>query len=258
MSANKAGYEALLAQMRGNYFRELPEKFDELESLVLELGRNDEAIESLYRATHSLKGTAGTYGYGILSHICHNLEDCFYLFREDRSHGHGAEPPMDLWLRYIDLLREAHVRLESAEGKEGDIEAALEALRKSHIVYELRGLLVVESALDMAVVQQAFDGFPVSLATVHDGLQAMERLLVEPFDFYVLSNQLPRLNGPSIVTAIRTNNGFNRDTPCILLSSASPELFGRHTDPDFVVTRDSRFIDQLTSAADQLITTIRR
>jgi CheY-like chemotaxis protein/HPt (histidine-containing phosphotransfer) domain-containing protein len=251
MSPANNGVEALMAQMRENYLRELPDKFSELESLVLGVGRDDEALESLYRATHSMKGTAGTYGYGLLSNICHNLEDCFCLFREARYQ--DTEAAVELWLRYIDLLRDAHTRLESATGEYSDSDAALEDLRKSYEVYELRGLLVVESALDLAVIQRAFDGFPVSLVTVHDGLQAMERLLADKFDFYVLGNQLPRLNGPSIVTAIRTNTGLNRNTPCILLSAVTPQLFGRQTDPDFVVTRDSRFIEQLASATGKLM-----
>jgi CheY-like chemotaxis protein len=255
MPSVNRGVEALMARMRENYLRELPEKFSELESLVLGVGRDEAALEALYRATHSLKGSAGTYGYGILSNICHNLEDCFSLYREQ---AHDAEAAVEMWLRYVDLLRDVHGRLEAADVNEREIEAVLDNLRKHYESYELRGLLVLESALDQAVVQRAFNGFPVSLVSVHDGLQAMERLLVEKFDFYVLGNQLPRLNGPSIITAIRTNNGLNRNTPCILLSASSPEMFGRQTDPDFVVTRDSHFIERLTNASGELMALIRR
>ena len=246
--------EALMAQMRESYLRELPEKFNELESLVLESSQDRGVMEALYRATHSLKGTAGTYGLGLISNICHNLEDCFALFRDRHS---DSERSVQIWLRYVDLLRETQSALEQNNSDEAQVLSALDALRRSYDSRELRGLLVVESALDRAVVEQAFGLGAVSLVVVEDGLQAMERLLLERFDFYVLGNQLPRLNGPSIVTAIRSNSGINRNAPCILLSSHTPELYGRKTDPDFVVTRDNCFVEHLDSAVNQLLAMLR-
>ena len=208
MPSTDNSVEALMAQMRESYLRELPEKFNELESLVLESSQDRGVMEALYRATHSLKGTAGTYGLGLISNICHNLEDCFALFRDRHS---DSERSVQIWLRYVDLLRETQSALEQNNSDETQVLSALDALRRSYDSRELRGLLVVESALDRAVVEQAFGLGAVSLVVVEDGLQAMERLLLERFDFYVLGNQLPRLNGPSIVTAIRSNSGINRN-----------------------------------------------
>lgn len=254
MPSTDNSVEVLMAQMRENYLRELPEKFNELESLVLDTRQDQRVMESLYRATHSLKGTAGTYGFGLISNICHNLEDCFALFRDLHRE---SESSVQVWLRYVDLLREAQLGLAEERSDEEQILSALDTLRRSYDTRELRGLLVAESALDQAVVEQAFGQGAVSLAVVHDGLQAMERLLLERFDFYVLGNQLPRLNGPSIITAVRSNSGMNRNTPCILLSSSTPELFGRKTDPDFVVTRDNSFIKHLSMAVNELLAMLR-
>jgi len=210
-------------------------------------------MEALYRATHSLKGTAGTYGLGQISNICHNLEDCFALYRDGDS-GRGV----DIWLQYVDLLRDTQAGLEQGATDEGLIQSALERLRRSYDAHALRGRLVVESGFDQAVVRRAFGLDSVSLVVVDDGLLGRERLLAEKFDFYVLGNQLPRLNGPSIVTAIRSNSGINRHIPCILLSSSSADVSGRKTVPDFVVTRDNRFLQSLDTAVNKLITMLRK
>jgi len=250
MPPTENSVEALMVQMRDNYLRELPDKFNELESLVLEAEGDAGVMEALYRATHSLKGTAGTYGFGLISNICHNLEDCFALFRDRYRE---SERSVQVWLRYVDLLRETQAALAGEYSDEAQLLSSLDALRRSYDTRDLRGLLVAESALDQAVVEQAFGEEAVSLVVVHDGLQAMERLLLERFDFYVLGHQLPRLNGPSIVTAVRSNSGINRSTPCILLSSSVPELFGRSTDPDFVVTRNNHFVLSLDKAVTELL-----
>ncbi|MBD3670012.1 MAG: Hpt domain-containing protein [Gammaproteobacteria bacterium] len=253
MSANKAGHEALLAKMREGYLRDLPEKINELESLALQIPKetNDESFEALYRATHSMKGSAGTFGYGIITNICHNLEDRFYDFKESRSSSAANELPT--WLNYIDLLRDCYQLLEGNVTDFADIESRLAQLRQREVAYDYRGLVVAESALDIGVVQQAFSEYPIIFSTLNDGLQAVERLLAERFDFYVLTNQLPRLNGPSIITAIRSNRGYNRRTPCILLSGSKLDLPGRDTDPEFVVTRNNQFLPKLQQAAEALI-----
>lgn len=256
MTQSKPSVEGLMAQMRENYLRELPERFDEIETLILDMSRNADVLESLFRATHNLKGTAGTYGYGVISHICHGLED---RFTDYRAHGgRNVDMAVKHWLGYVDLMREAQTRLLGGNSEADDLQNALEKLRRDHEHHELRALVVVESALDQAVIRDAFSEVSVKLVNVQDGLQAMERLLMEPVDFYVLGNQLPRLNGLSIISAIRSNSGVNRQTPCILLSTSKPKMFGRKTDPDYVILRDNQFMQHLRETSQQLLSQIQR
>ena len=79
----------------------LPEKIDEIESVVLELenNQNQKGMEELWRFVHSLKGTAGTFGYQNITAICHNLED--YLERHSsESFSSYSQPILDV----LDLM----------------------------------------------------------------------------------------------------------------------------------------------------------
>ena len=252
MSGDKASFEALLAQIRENYFRELPEKFDEMEALTLEMiqGGSTEVFESLFRNTHSMKGSAGTYGLDIFTTICHNLEDCFYEYQEGK--GRYSAEKMQGWLAYIDLLRRAYILLQDRYTDFKLIEQELESLRKREKSYQFRGLIIAEKDLDIAVIQKTFAEYPVDFALVHDGLDGLERLLHERFDFYICTNQLPRLNGISIVSAIKQSPGLNRDTLAILVSSATHARHGRTNDPDHLLVKDNRFLTSLGALASEL------
>jgi len=249
MSGNKSSYEALLAQIRENYLRELPEKFDHMESLSLEMlqGGDKDVFESLFRATHSMKGSAGTYGLDILTTICHNLEDRFYEYKEDIE-AYSTEK-FQTWLGYVDLLRRAYVLLEEQYSDFNIIEAELEKLRGASKAFHYRGLIIAENDLDIAVVQKTFAKQGIDFSLVHDGMEGLERLLNERFDVYICNNQLPRLNGISVIAAIKQSPGLNREAISVLVSSGNHKRRNRISDPDHVVLKDSHLIPTLEGLA---------
>lgn len=257
MSGNKASYEALLAQIRDNYFSELPEKFAEMESLALEMiqGGDNEVFESLFRSTHSMKGSAGTYGLDIFTTICHNLEDCFYEYKEEAEH-YSSDKMRD-WLAYIDLLKRAYVLLGEKASDFSSVEAELDELRNKRKEFQYRGLIIAESDLDIAVMLKTFAKYGVDFSLVHNGMEGLERLLNERFDFYICNNQLPRLNGISIIAAIKQSPGLNRDAISVLVSSGNHKQQGRTSDPDHMVVKDSRLIKSLQAMSAELIDSLR-
>lgn len=257
MSDTKASYEALLAQIRENYFSELPEKFAEMESLALEMiqGGDNEVFESLFRSTHSMKGSAGTYGLDIFTTICHNLEDCFYEYKEEAEY--YSSDKMQDWLAYIDLLKRAYVLLEDKRSDFSSIESELESLRNKRKDFQYRGLIIAESDLDIAVTLKTFAQYGVDFSQVHDGMEGLERLLHERFDFYICNNQLPRLNGVSIIAAIKQSPGLNRDAISVLVSSAKHKQQGRVGDPDHLVAKNHQLIQNLGAMASKLIGKLR-
>lgn len=257
MSGNKASYEALLAQIRDNYFSELPEKFAEMESLALDMiqGEDNEVFESLFRSTHSMKGSAGTYGLDIFTTICHNLEDCFYEYKEEAEH--YSTDKMQDWLAYIDLLKRAYLFIEDKVSDFSAIEVELDLLRNKRKDFQYRGLIIAENDLDIAVVLKTFARYGVDFSQVHDGMEGLERLLNERFDFYICNNQLPRLNGISIITAIKQSPGLNRDAISVLVSSGHDNRYRRISDPDHFVAKDNRLIKSLEAMSAELIDNLR-
>ncbi len=62
------------------YLEEFLQDLDEVESLVLKLADESKKADTLLqisRIVHSLKGTAGSYGFDLLSSACHKIEDQF-------------------------------------------------------------------------------------------------------------------------------------------------------------------------------------
>ena len=124
-----AQIQDVLQKMRINYVANLPRQLDSLEALVMALEKcesYEDRYEDLYRAIHSLKGTAGTYGIPIITTICRPFEDYLTATLED---GSGAsDEQMTACMRFIDLLRRASHQVATGKDSFPEIEASLAAI----------------------------------------------------------------------------------------------------------------------------------
>ena len=95
-----------LSQFHQVFFEESFEGLDNMESglLALDLTEvDDEIINTIFRAAHSIKGGAGTFGFQQVSNFTHVLET---LLDEIRSGDRGIEQDhVDLFLQSVDCLR---------------------------------------------------------------------------------------------------------------------------------------------------------
>lgn len=124
-----AQIEEVLQKMRLAYIKNLPRQLDNMEALILQLKKGEDfpsSYETLYRAIHSLKGTAGTYGVHIISTICHPFED--YLKANLKDGSGASDQQISTCLNFTGLMRNT-VRLV-ASGRESfpEIEASLAAI----------------------------------------------------------------------------------------------------------------------------------
>jgi chemotaxis protein histidine kinase CheA len=98
----------LLEQLKEIFLAELPDQCQELSTLILTLDKQPEShdiYEELYRAVHSLKGSAGTYGLHIISQICHHFEDLLSTLDDESTKIDAAF--IHNCLTYADLIQEA-------------------------------------------------------------------------------------------------------------------------------------------------------
>lgn len=217
----KTNVERLLESIRDSFVAELPERCDDLEQLVLALGKMQSfaaAFEEVYRKVHSLKGSAGTHGLGMLTLISHQFEDLLSTLDQDFAKVNDAI--IDTSLRYVDLLRECS--LAAADGRRVDahrVNDTLEKLKFSIFPGEFSCLIVENSKMLARVAQHAIEGLPVAVSIVDNGVAALERLLHEKFDILITSKELPSLNGVALISAVRYSEGVNRDVFTLLLTS---------------------------------------
>ena len=74
-----------LSQFYQVFFEEAGENLDRMEALLLELDPDDpgaEQLNAIFRAAHSIKGSAGTFGFNDLAEVTHVLENLLDRIRK--------------------------------------------------------------------------------------------------------------------------------------------------------------------------------
>ena len=122
-------------QIMGYFIEEASEHLETIEKGLLELQstmNDQEQLNELFRAAHSVKGGAAMLGFGSIQKTAHSLEDCFKILKEEPV-------PVDqkletLFLKGYDTLQKLLERLQGPFGlREED---GAEIVEKSQPVFE--------------------------------------------------------------------------------------------------------------------------
>lgn len=101
----------------GYFIEEAKEHLETLESGLLELSsvvNDQERLNEMFRAAHSIKGGAAMLGYGSIQKIAHRLEDSFKILRENTV---SADQKLEsLFLKGYDVLQNLIDRLQGTFG----------------------------------------------------------------------------------------------------------------------------------------------
>lgn len=115
----------LKSQLLGAFFEESTEAAELLEAglLKLEAGFDAVVVDEVFRAAHSIKGGAGTFGFAEVGALAHDMETLLDQIRA------GTRPPapdtMALLLEGVDSLRDALVARREGRTVAADRQAAL-------------------------------------------------------------------------------------------------------------------------------------
>ncbi len=126
-----------LQRFHATFFEESREGLDAMEAglLALESGQQDpEIINSVFRAAHSIKGGAGTFGFDAIAALTHVLET---LLDELRAGKRALEPAaVDAMLASVDVLRALLREAEHGQAADpqavAEVKARLEAVLSGH------------------------------------------------------------------------------------------------------------------------------
>lgn len=257
--ASQEAFQKMLLQLRNTFLEDMPEKFDRLESLLLEMekeGSSSETFNEAYRIVHSLKGSGGTYGLHIITTICHQLEDLLSI----TDGGTKFTPKhIALSLSYVDLLRTAYKHIQACYDSFPLIENRLAELRQKLAPKHFPVLLVDDSKLSTNICLQTLSELPVHITVVHDGLQALTRALTEPFDLVITTNEIPRLNGVALVGALRLSDAKKHHIKTILLTS-NKEIASarkRSIDADYTILKDGKLMQNLSDAVKNALAIVK-
>jgi len=232
--------EELLVSMRDSYLIDVPEKYDLMEQHILELRSEPSfaaAFDELYRHTHNIKGTSGTYGLNVLNTICHNFEDL--LHHIDHTYSNINDARIDEGLKYIDLMREDSLTFNTEHYDSEKIKRDLQATGKSFKKEVIKGLFVDRSRIGIRYCEQSLAILPVKLAIATNGIEALQRLLTEKFDFLITGKELVSLNGIALISALRSSETKNAKIKTILITSTSNIKLPYPGMVDYVIKKDS-------------------
>lgn len=125
--------EDLSARLRATFVQELEDQLRMMDAslLALEAHPGDaEAIRTLFRAAHSVKGAARVAGVGIVEEACHALEELFAEVRDGRRTLSGGD--FSLLFAATDALEEVARRLRAnASLEESTLPAVIERIRRA-------------------------------------------------------------------------------------------------------------------------------
>jgi HPt (histidine-containing phosphotransfer) domain-containing protein/CheY-like chemotaxis protein len=212
--------QQLLKELANEYIEVFPEKCDDVEDRVMSLqkdvGRKD-VLADLFRLVHSLKGTAGTYGFHEVSAICHQFEELITTL--SNKPGDMEEGHIDEALEHIDLLRTAGKAYAGGSDDFGAIHEALKALRSRLHQNTRRALVVDPSPLVLSIMKRSLEGIGIDVSTCGCGYEALGHLLRSHYDILVTANNLPLLSGPALVLALKESGGESQKAYAVLVGS---------------------------------------
>ncbi|EIL92361.1 CheA signal transduction histidine kinase [Rhodanobacter fulvus Jip2] len=168
-----------LTQFHKTFFEESLEGLDAMEAalLALDSGSTDgELVHTIFRAAHSIKGGAATFGFTDVAAFTHVAES---LLEEVRSERRGVDGELiDLLLRSVDCLRGM---LSRSRGGQPVADAESEALRGElvRLVSGEAAVAVVAAAAPKAVVAGwdiDFSALPHLLQTGNEPLRLFREL----------------------------------------------------------------------------------
>ena len=247
----------MLRRLRTNFLAEMTEALDAIESDLRALERTDrfgEMFERGYRKIRALEGNASIYSLPMISKICHQLEEHLNVFAVDPDL--LTADMMERCQAHIALMHKVQEAARHGAEHFNDVDEALQALRSKLLGQRFCALIVEVSKVNIKLCTEIMKGYPAHVTVIDSGYQALELLLQHKYQLLIIGMEVKLLNGLALVAAVRMSARGNQDIQSILLTSSKLPSLKRTVDPNFIVARDSHFLENLARAIESSIKTL--
>ena len=190
-----------LARLRQEYVDGSEDKIDEIDSIIGMLTKDegdwDENFLELQRRIHTIKGSAGSYGFSTVSHIAHRLED--YM---ETAEVVGARELAGIQV-FVDRIREI---FETGANPDDDQAAALvkslptasQVAVADQKVHDVGAVFVMPKSVQRKIIAQELTSLGFRLSLAEGGLQALELALSGRPDMIISSMELVDIPGSEL------------------------------------------------------------
>ncbi|WP_221047128.1 Hpt domain-containing protein [Methylogaea oryzae] len=233
-------------RFRKAFLDELPERLEEIERMLLALERGGsphDALADLYRSVHSIKGSAATFGQQILAAICHPFEEII----QDADQAETLPPSLvEVALGYLELLRHSVAEIKHGCENFDGTEKKLARLHERAFQQRFSVAIVANSRTLRQICCETAKAFDARVVEFEDSLNAMHRILGEPFHLVIVSSELYPMRGEALIASMKLSRRAQALKAVLVSSDRDKAGFvKRDVDPDFVVLRDTRFLSHL-------------
>ncbi len=222
-----------------SYLDEFKQSLDQIETLVLKMINEKnfkDCNHQIQRIVHSLKGTAGSFGFDLLSIVCHRVEDLLLTLEYKE-----IQKVVDNLLGLNDILNSIchaykngdtqaiqtyHEQYGIYQKKNQSSVNAFDAKNKNAMPVEFpqdkkyRALIGENSKFISSTILKSLSHFEVEISIARDGYEVFGRLLKEKFDLLLCSLHLPLIDSATLLKILELTPNSNSDIKTILLTSS--------------------------------------
>lgn len=160
-----------MSEFHGIFFEETSEHLASLETLLVGLDREQpdpEAMNAIFRAAHSIKGSAGTFGFPDMAAVTHDLETL--LDKARKGDLVLTEEIVDITLEARDVLL---AQLDAHQGAAAVPQSVVDSLcTRVRALASGATLATVDSATTAEIVSAEADSTATDMVTEEDGAKA--------------------------------------------------------------------------------------
>lgn len=247
-------FQETLERLRREFIDDASERLDRIDSHIDQLyrgsGDRKSNLVGFQREIHSMKGSAGTYGFQSVTLIAHRLEDFIETI---------PQLSRDLMLSfqaYVDKMREI---LESGtEVQDGQLEAILDALPSSAAPTESNQnkqaesvFLVMQKGVQRRLITTELVSRGFEMAFSSHPLEAFGLVISLKPKLIVSSIEFDQLSGLELACAFRAVDAA-KNIPIVLLTSYDKKKLGQTQLPEntSIIQKGPNFASEL---GDQLM-----
>jgi CheY-like chemotaxis protein len=207
-------------ELREEYLVSIDENLSDLEEIIVKLEKLNEeefkaSIYEVFRIVHSIKGSAGSFEFYVLSSIFHRFEDHI------NANLTAAEisDSVDLFLKFIDLGRKCIVDYKENSEELDKYTTLVDDIASTKSDFQAKILLIEPGKSIQKMFRKIAEENGLEISILKNGATALNRILTERFDAVISSVNIDILDGVSLLKAIRVMKNINRKTPLLLITS---------------------------------------
>lgn len=205
-------------ELTNEYIADVLEKTDEIEECIMNLenkdGDSDAQIRKIKLIVHSIKGSAGGFGFETGSFICHKLED----FLESSNLKDIDEKITNTLFKFKDSLVNYFKSGKTEDSFENEISHNIQSLTLDENSLGISALVIEKSNAVNNLIRKTLGELGIQVTIAKDTYDALGILLRTKFNFLLTAQDMPKFSGLhliNIISMIRPQN----DTHCYLMTS---------------------------------------